>query len=89
MKHIQLISCQDHLPSMAHIPTQYLLVDGEEVEVEGNIGLITAIFGELSDEDIDCDGYLRSGALEVINTLLDPGHENFDPDWYDTISAAI
>lgn len=87
--HIQLISCQDHLPSAPYLPVQLLLIDGEEVELSSPT-LTTAIFAELDDTlDVDDEGYLRGTALDTINTFLDPGHANYDPDWYDPIHEAV
>ena len=84
-KHIQIIQATEHMEWMNSIPVQILLIDGEEVEIEGNTNLITAIQEVLSEEDIADDGSVHNGCIEVLNTMLDQGHPDFDIDFYQSI----
>jgi len=87
--HVQLVQVQEHLENMKYIPTQILLIDGEEVEVENNTSLLSVLADWTDGDDWDRGGFLRNCALDVINTMLDKGHENFDVDFYDSVFEAL
>ena len=89
MKHIQLVQVQDHLENMKHIPTQILLIDGEEVEVENNTSLLSVLADWTDGDDWDKGGFLRNCALDVLNTMLDTGHENFDPEFLEYVLETL
>ena len=90
MKQIQIIQATEHMDWMDDVPTQILLIDGEEVEIESDPYLIMKIMEYVDEEDIcEEDGIVRNQAINVLNEMLDQGHHDFDIDFYQSVLETL